>query len=122
MNEPAIFFTPEGVKDVKEAMKAFIDKEETVQDVWAIGAQVTGLANNAEDYASMYHNVDGKMVRHDQVHNLFGYNMTRAAGKDSVRFRRISVACCSRVHPTLECIATVESGPAIINPGGHIFC
>ena len=81
MNEPAIFFTPEGVKDVKEAMKAFIDKEETVQDVWAIGAQVTGLANNAEDYASMYHNVDGKMVRHDQVHNLFGYNMTRAAGE-----------------------------------------
>ena len=81
MNEPAIFFTPEGVKDVKEAMKAFIDKEETVQDVWAIRAQVTGLANNAEDYASMYHNVDGKMVRHDQVHNLFGYNMTRAAGE-----------------------------------------
>ena len=67
--------------DVKEAMKAFIDKEETVQDVWAIGAQVTGLANNAEDYASMYHNVDGKMVRHDQVHNLFGYIMTRAAGE-----------------------------------------
>ena len=81
MNEPAIFFTPEGVKDVKEAMKAFIDKEETVQDVWAIGAQVTGLANNAEDYAAMYHNVDGKMVQHDQVHNLFGYNMTRAAGE-----------------------------------------
>lgn len=81
MNEPAIFFTPEGVKDVKEAMKAFVDKEETVQDVWAIRAQVTGLANNAEDYASMYHNVDGKMVRHDQVHNLFGYNMTRAAGE-----------------------------------------
>ena len=26
-------------------------------------------------------NVDGKMVRHDQVHNLFGYNMTRAAGE-----------------------------------------
>ena len=67
--------------DVKEAMKAFIDKEETVQDVWAIGAQVTGLANNAKDYAAMYHNVDGKMVRHDQVHNLFGYNMTRAAGE-----------------------------------------
>ena len=40
-----------------------------------------GLANNAEDYAAMYHNVDGKMVRHDQVHNLFGYNMTRAAGE-----------------------------------------
>ena len=52
-----------------------------MQDVWAIRAQVTGLANNAEDYASMYHNVDGKMVRHDQVHNLFGYNMTRAAGE-----------------------------------------
>ena len=81
MNEPAIFYTPEGVCEVKEAMREFIDKEESVDDVWEIRDMVADLANNAKDYASMYHNMNGKMVRHDQVHNLFGYNMTRAAGE-----------------------------------------
>ena len=81
MNEPAIFYTPEGVCEVKEAMREFIDEEESVDDVWGIRDMVADLANNAKDYASMYHNMNGKMVRHDQVHNLFGYNMTRAAGE-----------------------------------------
>ena len=81
MNEPAIFYTPEGVRDAKEAMREFLDKEETVDEVWAIGEQMADLANNAKDYASMYHNVNGTMIRHDKVHNIFGYNMTRAAGE-----------------------------------------
>ena len=29
----------------------------------------------------MYHLVNGEMVCHDEVHNLYGYNMTRAAGE-----------------------------------------
>lgn len=81
MNEPAIFFTPEGVSELKKAMKKFIEKDETVDDVWGISGMAAGVANNPKDYASMYHNVDGEMVRHDKVHNLFGYNMTRAAGE-----------------------------------------
>jgi len=40
-----------------------------------------GLPNSHKDYERMYHNVDGKMVCHKDVHNLFGYNMTRAAGE-----------------------------------------
>lgn len=81
MNEPAIFYTPEGIRDVKAAMKEFIEKDEEVEDVWALGDQMTGLANNPKDYASMYHLVNGEMVCHDEVHNLYGYNMTRAAGE-----------------------------------------
>ena len=81
MNEPAFFYTPEGIRDVKDAMKEFIDQEENVARVDFIKDKVAGLANNAKDYASMYHNVNGELVRHDQVHNLFGYHMTRAAGE-----------------------------------------
>lgn len=81
MNEPAIFFTPEGIAELKDAMKKFIEKDETVDDVWGISGMANDVANNSKDYASMYHNVDGEMVRHDKVHNLFGYNMTRAAGE-----------------------------------------
>ena len=45
------------------------------------------VANNPEDYRRFYHNVDGRKIRHDKVHNLFGYNMTRAAGE---AFERIN--------------------------------
>lgn len=41
--------------------------------------KVSGLANNPEDYKRFYHNINGQMIRHDKVHNLYGYNMTRAA-------------------------------------------
>lgn len=40
-----------------------------------------GLMNSPADYASFYHEVDGQKVRHDQVHNLYGGSMTRAAGE-----------------------------------------
>lgn len=69
------------MSELKEAMKKFIEKDETVDDVWGISGMAAGVANNPKDYASMYHNVDGEMVRHDKVHNLFGYNMTRTAGE-----------------------------------------
>lgn len=39
------------------------------------------MSNDPEDYRSFYHKVKGERVRHDKVHNLFGYNMTRAAGE-----------------------------------------
>ena len=44
---------------------------------------VNTLANHPEDYRSFYHEPGNGMerVRHDKVHNLYGYNMTRAAGE-----------------------------------------
>jgi alpha-glucosidase len=42
---------------------------------------LSNLANAPADYASFYHQVKEQRVRHDKVHNLFGYNMTRAAGE-----------------------------------------
>lgn len=81
MNEPAIFYTPEGVSEIKEAMKDFIKDDECVDSVWDMRDKLAGLANNPKDYSSFYHNINGAMVRHDMVHNLYGYNMTRAAGE-----------------------------------------
>lgn len=81
MNEPAMFYTPEGIRQIKETMKTFIEKEETVDDVWNMRDRLAALANHPDDYAAFYHNVNGKKVRHDQIHNLYGFNMTRAAGE-----------------------------------------
>ena len=46
-----------------------------------MGDKLRSLANSHEDYQRFYHNVNGEMIRHDKVHNLFGFNMTRAAGE-----------------------------------------
>ncbi|MBQ3515432.1 MAG: alpha-glucosidase [Lachnospiraceae bacterium] len=81
MNEPALFHTPEGLKRAKEAAKEFIQEEDEKSSAWGLGSVLGGLANSPEDYKNFYHNINGQLVRHDKVHNLYGYNMTRAAGE-----------------------------------------
>ena len=86
MNEPAIFYTPEGLENVKKLIKDFSDNPDDTPafDVlWSL----EGLANNPEDYKSFYHNVNGEKICHADVHNLFGYNMTRAAGEAFERIK-----------------------------------
>lgn len=84
MNEPAIFHTPERLQALREEIEKYleIDNFDTSENpVFKLLGTVAAVANNPEDYKNMYHMVDGKMVNHADVHNLFGYNMTRAAGE-----------------------------------------
>ena len=83
MNEPALFYSPERLKAFFESMDELSRKDNIVQDEFfgkVVGGAL-GLMNAPEDYASFYHNVNGQRVRHDRVHNLYGGNMTRAAGE-----------------------------------------
>ena len=80
MNEPAIFSTPEGVARLKEYLKEFMEETEEAPG-FRLGDMVRSLANSPKDYRNFYHNVGGRLVRHDKVHNLYGFNMTRAAGE-----------------------------------------
>ena len=86
MNEPAIFHTPEGLKKAKAVLMDFIEDSEKISSFDVLGA-LSSLANNPDDYKSFYHNVDGKKINHADVHNLFGYNMTRAAGEAFERIK-----------------------------------
>lgn len=81
MNEPAIFYTPEGIRDIKDKMAAFIRQEENKDDIWSMQNLVMSLANSPTDLASFYHNINGDMICHEKLHNLYGFNMTRAAGE-----------------------------------------
>ena len=81
MNEPAMFNTPEGINEAVETLKSFDFSTNDSGKFFELGGMVTGLANREKDYQSFFHNMDGKIVRHDQVHNLYGYNMTRAASE-----------------------------------------
>ena len=81
MNEPAIFYTEEGMKQVLDQMENYKGRNLDLPLFEEFKGAVNGLSNNPEDYKAFYHNMDGKRIRHDRVHNLFGCNMTRAAGE-----------------------------------------
>lgn len=100
MNEPAIFYSEEGIQEVNKAIADYAKQlegsgtsqtadddagEDIMNNANALPGEVRSkmerLQNNPEDYKRFYHNVNGTMVRHDLVHNLYGFNMTRAAGE-----------------------------------------
>lgn len=81
MNEPSIFYSKEGAERCKEVMKKYLNSTEEEYSIQNVQRELDGLANSPLDYANFYHNVNGEMVCHERVHNLFGYNMTRAASE-----------------------------------------
>lgn len=81
MNEPAIFYTENRLRDVLDQIASMKGKNLDMEEFGRFQELVGGLANNEKDYQLFYHKIDGKKVRHDNVHNLFGYYMTRAAGE-----------------------------------------
>ncbi|MCQ2437526.1 MAG: alpha-glucosidase, partial [Clostridia bacterium] len=87
MNEPAIFYTLENLEKIRKEVIDAVENPNVGVLPNRLAVAADSLNNNEDDYRRMYHNVDGKKVRHDRVHNLFGYNMTRAAGE---AFERIS--------------------------------
>ena len=83
MNEPSLFYSPERLRAFLDDMAALREKDNIEQEEFfprVIGGAM-GLMNSPADYASFYHEVDGQKVRHNQVHNLYGGSMTRAAGE-----------------------------------------
>ena len=89
MNEPSLFYSPERLRAFLNDMAALREKDNIEQEEFflrVVGGAM-GLMNSPADYASFYHEVDGQKVRHDQVHNLYGGSMTRAAGESFADLR-----------------------------------
>ena len=86
MNEPAIFYSPKGCRKLLEkTAQKIVTGEMTDAELSGMSWSIGDLKNSREDYRSMHHNVNGKLVCHDDVHNLYGYNMTRSAGEAFAR-------------------------------------
>lgn len=81
MNEPSIFYSREGADHCREVMEKYLSTSEEEYSIMDVQKELFALANNPADYANFFHNVNGEMVCHEKVHNLFGYYMTRAAGE-----------------------------------------
>ncbi len=85
MNEPAIFYTEDHLKEVFEQVKDFENRELDIWGFFDFKDVLGNIANNPEDYKRFYHDFNGRKVRHDRVHNLYGFYMTRAAGEAFLR-------------------------------------
>ncbi|MHC1749499.1 MAG: TIM-barrel domain-containing protein [Cellulosilyticaceae bacterium] len=104
MNEPAIFYTEKGLKDALQKAKDSEGKNLDINTFFDLKDTFVGMSNKIEDYKSFYHNVEGKRVNHYDVHNMYGYNMTKAAaeGFDAIdsnkRFLMFSRASSIGMH------------------------
>lgn len=81
MNEPALFYSEEGLAEayaVADRLRASAMGNDEVNELKDAFARI---ANNPDDYKRFYHELDGRTVRHDKVHNLYGMYMTRAAAE-----------------------------------------
>ncbi len=78
MNEPAVFYSREQEAEARAAMLGYLDGD---VELFGVGTLLASQANSQKVRESFYHNVGGERVRHDRVHNLYGYGMTRAAGE-----------------------------------------
>ena len=81
MNEPAIFYSEETLKKTFAKIDEYRTQNLDISSFFAFKNLVAGLSNNENDYKLFYHNTKQGRMRHDKVHNIFGYNMTRAAGE-----------------------------------------
>ena len=97
MNEPTIFYTPgKLLKGIENVSLHKGDKDLDLNGFWNLRDQLGTLQNRRDDYESMWHNMSGERINHIKVHNLFGYNMTRAAGEALTKLREERTLLFSR--------------------------
>ncbi|WP_425447887.1 TIM-barrel domain-containing protein [Dethiothermospora halolimnae] len=79
MNEPAIFYQEKYLNQAIEYANEKKGQNLNVYSYFELKDNFSNLANKDLYYQSFYHNVDGKKVSNDEVHNLYGYYMTKSA-------------------------------------------
>ncbi len=90
MNEPAIFYSEKGLNEAIEFVSAQAGQNLDIYTFFTLKDKIMGLSNALSDYKAMWHRMttpSGELkVNHYDVHNLYGYNMTRAAAEGFKRF------------------------------------
>ena len=80
MNEPSLFYTKGSMEKLRINLRQFLSKPAEDSDYFELMGSMRGLRSR-EAYRHFYHDVDGEKVCHEDIHNLYGYMMTRAAGE-----------------------------------------
>lgn len=88
MNEPAIFYSDKGLERAFSEIEKYKDISLDANSFFGCRDIFSHLANSQDDYNSFYHNYNGKIYKHNDVHNLYGYFMTKAASEAFERHRK----------------------------------
>lgn len=86
MNEPALFYSEESLEEAFQMADKLRHENLGIKGTFALKDAFNNTANNPDDYKRFYHLVDGKTIRHDKIHNLYGAYMTRAAAEGFRRY------------------------------------
>ena len=82
MNEPAIFYVPEVLKDVRERMYNILGKENIGRELEVVSEDLTSIFNRRDYYDKFYQQGhDGQLINHEEIHNLYAFNMTRGTAE-----------------------------------------
>ncbi len=81
MNEPAIFYSETRLEQVMARINTLSKENMGIYDYFEFTGLVAGISNHPDDHREFYHRVGNERIPHQQVHNLYGYDMTRAAGE-----------------------------------------
>ena len=81
MNEPSIFYTEKGFRELMEYVTTVDDKTSGVEIAFQTFAMVQGVTNNPKDFKTFYHCINGEKVCNESVHNLYGYQMLKGVGE-----------------------------------------
>ena len=77
----AIFYSQQRLEQVFNELDIYRNQNLSIDSFFKFQNLVPSLSNNEEDYRAFYHNYRGQRIRHDKVHNLFGFYMTRSAAE-----------------------------------------
>lgn len=79
MNEPSIFYSAQGIDYAMRTVDELRGENLDIDSFFKLVHTFSSLSNNRKDYELFYHDVDGVKIRHDKIHNQYGYHMSKAA-------------------------------------------
>lgn len=81
MNEPSIFYTEDRMQRTIDMAKQSEGENLNIHSFFGLTHAFQSLFNHPDDYQKFYHQMEGTLINHKSVHNLYGYNMTRSASE-----------------------------------------
>ncbi len=81
MNEPALFYSEDSLAEALATVDELRHVNLDANSFFALKDAMLGIANSPKDYRRFYHEINGRKVRHDKVHNLYGAMMTKASAQ-----------------------------------------
>ena len=85
MNEPAIFYSEKGLEKAFAQVDGYKEVSLDANTYFDCRDSFSKLSNSQFDYNNFYHNYNGKKIKHNDIHNLYGYFMTKSASESFKR-------------------------------------